>query len=89
MRVFSKIIALALVGLLPWNALALTQCECGEHATGITTYTVSGDDCCTSPVAPDTVGWFHEYANQGDAWKLVSTTKLDASEAQNDGCNPS
>ena len=66
-----------------------SDCECGEHATGITAYTVEGEDCCTSPVAAESVGWFHEYENQGGVWKRVNTTELVATEAQQTCCNPS
>lgn len=67
---------------------AYSYCECGEHATGITSYTVDGDDCCTSPVADQSVGFFREYENQGGVWKLVNTTELVATQAQQNCCNP-
>lgn len=86
MRLQLKLILLAMV-FSPYLGEGRASCECGEHATGITTYTVLGDDCCTSPVDREGVGWFHEYENQGGVWKLVSTTELDAAQAQQKCCN--
>ncbi|MFQ5447845.1 MAG: hypothetical protein ACE5FF_13035 [Saprospiraceae bacterium] len=90
MKNLIKLFTMAMIWLSPWNLLATTtSCECGEHETGITSYTVSGEDCCLSPVAPDTIGFFYEYENQGGVWRLINTTKLDANQAKNDCCLPS
>ena len=65
---------------------SLSNCECGTHATGITAYTVTGDDCCTG--TPTTTGFFHEYEYQGGVWKRISTTHITGVSAQADCCPP-
>jgi len=89
MKYLIKLLILVMIWLCPWNLLAeATHCECGEHETGITSYSITGEDCCLSPVAPDTVGLFFEYENQGGVWKLINTTHLVATKAQKDCCPP-
>lgn len=59
-------------------------CECGEHPTGITTFTVDGDDCCTS-VASE-FGFEHTYMANGPAWELITVTQVSGSTAQTKCC---
>jgi hypothetical protein len=90
MKNLIKLFTLVMIWLSPWNLLsAATSCECGEHITGITAYTVSGTDCCSSSIAPDTIGFFYEYEDQGGVWRLINTTHLVGTQAQKDCCNPS
>ncbi len=68
---------------------AHTNCECGSHATGITTYTVTGvAGCCTGRVLDGSVGWDNEYEWNEGAWELVNQTQLTAQGAQDKCCPP-
>jgi len=70
-----------------FRVFAAANCECGEHATGITTYNVSGEDCCAS--TPGAVAFDNEYEQQtGGAWKLVRQTQITGTAAQSSCCPP-
>ncbi len=45
-----------------FTVFAAKNCECGEHATGITTYTTGGDDCCKD--TPGANGMQYTYAQE-------------------------
>ncbi len=61
------------------------HCECGEHATGITTYSVDGTDCCHD--APLSVGFYYTYTNEGgDVWSVNTTTTITGTAAQSTCC---
>lgn len=68
-----------------------TNCECGEHSTGITTYTVTGldADCCEAPIAPDTVGYELSYTQQTNGvWQLTGQNQITGLAAKNKCCSP-
>ncbi len=77
--------------MLITHSLALyadVNCECGEHATGITAYSTTGDDCCKG--TPGTNGAFHTYTQQSNGvWQLTGTTIITGTSAQNTCCPPS
>jgi len=68
------------------SSLNAVNCECGEHSTGITYYSVNGDDCCTSLTTGS--AYFSEYELQDNGvWVRMSTTVLSASYAQSECCD--
>lgn len=73
-------------------AAPTAKCECGTHASGITRYTVLGAeaDCCSSLVAPGSVGFFDEYRmNSVGTWHLYQSTIIPALTAQSNCCTSS
>ena len=65
-----------------------TPCECGDHANGITTYTVTGEGCCSSPIAANTVGFEYTYVQNEGVWTVDETTVVTGISAQKDCCPP-
>lgn len=68
-----------------------TSCECGEHSTKITAYTVEGvdADCCRAPIAPGSVGFEYTYSLQTNGvWQLTGTTQISGATAQDNCCRP-
>ncbi|MFQ5446296.1 MAG: hypothetical protein ACE5FF_05125 [Saprospiraceae bacterium] len=90
MKVQLKILLLAIVWMVPWSVFAeIKNCECGEHATGITAYSVNGADCCNSTVAGQ-FGTFSTYVQQPNGvWELLEQTSISSTKAQNDCCGVS
>jgi len=82
-----KILIFLLVFNLVHPLMATTNCECGEHATGITTYIVDGALCCSSPVLHGSVGYEYGYSWCDGAWAVTSTTQITA-QAAKDKCCP-
>ncbi|GEM_PF-1088921 len=71
-----------------FTVFAAKNCECGEHATGITTYTTGGDDCCKD--TPGANGMQYTYAQQGNGvWEETGSTVVTGTAAQNACCPPS
>jgi hypothetical protein len=73
--------------LIPFTDLlsANTKCECGTHSTGITAYTVDGEDCCNS--TPGDNGFEYTYTQQGNGvWQLTGTNTITGQTAQNNCC---
>lgn len=62
------------------------NCECGEHSTGITTYTVNGDGCCSSPIANHTIGMHYTYIMNEGQWEVSGSTQMTGAQAQRDCC---
>lgn len=65
------------------------ECECGQHSTGIYTYTVDGGSCCNSPIATDIVGFKRNYVNNSGVWEHIGNDVLTGIGAQSTCCNPS
>lgn len=87
-RFFSTLVSLVLVISVPANLLSeTTKCECGEHATGITTYNVDGPSCCLSSTVG--VGFFYTYRYDDGAWQVATTTQLTGTTAQTNCCQQS
>jgi hypothetical protein len=57
-----------------------TRCECGAHATGITTYTVNGKGCCDGN--PISEGVIYTYTLNQGVWQLSGTTCISGSQTQ-------
>ena len=73
--------------MLPLSPLmAAVNCECGSHATGITTYTVNGPGCCTSSIAAGSVGHQYSYEQNEGGWSLTGTTQISGERAQGICC---
>ncbi|GAB4493754.1 MAG: hypothetical protein OHK0019_18380 [Saprospiraceae bacterium] len=77
---------LLIVFLSPtYSILARERCECGEHATGITVYHVTGTDCCKD--TPEEAGFYYTYQQQSNGvWTNVSQTQITGTAAQNTCC---
>lgn len=89
MKVLQKLLLPLAVCVVPMSAYSIKNCECGEHATGITAYSVNGDDCCTSAVAGQH-GTFSTYVQQPNGvWELLDQTIISSTKAQNDCCEVS
>ncbi|MCC7506413.1 MAG: hypothetical protein IT259_13990 [Saprospiraceae bacterium] len=86
-----KLLSVVLLLILLFSAFstyAEKQCECGDHATGITAYSVNGDDCCRS--TPGANGFEYTYEQQlNGVWELTGTTLISGATAQGNCCNPS
>lgn len=85
-----KIVPIFLILFLShsFSVFAEKNCECGEHATGITTYSISGSDCCND--APGQNGMQYTYAQQANGtWEVTSSTVVTGTAAQNHCCPPS
>jgi len=76
-------LALIVVDLSLW---ANTSCECGEHATGIYLYTVSGSGCCSSPIAAGSIGHHMTYIWNEGAWELDEDEQITGQAAQDECC---
>ncbi len=64
---------------------AVTKCECGTHSTGITAYSVEGENCCTDDVTG--IGNEYTYYQQfPGVWVLDTHTTIPAQDAQDDCC---
>lgn len=75
------------VGFLQVASSAI-RCECGTHATAITSYLVTGDDCCLS--VPYALADEYTYTLQPNGvWQHTGTTVITGSSAQSTCCpNP-
>lgn len=76
-----------MITLVLFNAeiFADTNCECGEHSTGITAYTVNGTDCCKS--TPGATAFTYTYSQQANGtWQLTGQTQITGTDAQNACC---
>ena len=65
-------------------AFAAVNCECGTHATGITTYNTSGDSCCDDTPGP--YGNYNEYVQNDGVWALHKQTLITGQQAQDNCC---
>lgn len=61
-------------------------CECGSHALGITTFTVSSGGCCDGAAGALGVQYTYTYEG-GDVWSVASTTTITGTAAQNECCD--
>lgn len=82
------LISILLCGIVVPLLATNKNCECGEHSTGITTYTVNGDLCCTSPIAVGTFGMQYTYIQNDGVWELDTSTMISGSDAQRHCCEP-
>jgi len=80
-------IAFAIVAM-PLSIFAIKNCECGTHATGITTYTVSGSDCCSSATQGSGIEYTYTQQDNG-VWEVSTTKIIEASVAQSNCCDQS
>ena len=85
---FLSLFLFALIAVLPTNLLySETNCECGSHSVGITSYNVAGDDCCNG--TPGDTAFEYTYIQQPNGvWELDTTTEITGTSAQNKCCNP-
>ena len=81
-----KVILLVFFLLSSFQFYAKKNCECGTHATGITTWSVEGEDCCTSTANPGGMQYTY-YEQHPGIWVVNSTTPVTGSSAQNSCCN--
>lgn len=64
------------------------SCECGSHATGIYTFTVTEGtgDCCEGTTLANSVGFKKNYVQSGQAWEWTHDDTLNANSAQSICC---
>lgn len=86
-----KIIALflAVCMAVPFSLFSKHRsCECGTHAAGITTFTVTEGtgNCCSGTVLANSVGIKKTYVYSGGAWEHVDDEIITSGSAQNECC---
>lgn len=64
-----------------------SACECGDHDSGITMWTVEGRDCCNDNPGP--VGTNVTYAPDSNGmYMIMDINPMTGNEAQNNCCRP-
>lgn len=63
-----------------------TNCECGDHATGITYFQVGEHQECCSGTAGDKGAITYYEQSEGGTWKAVKNELITGDEAQSNCC---
>ncbi len=81
-------VSLIAVLSLPVSDVLAAACECGTHATGITTWNVGNNEGCCSGTA-GAVAFTNTYAADEDGtWQLINIETITGAQAQALCCKP-